>query len=112
MAGYATIHNRADTAAVLGTISSPQFASVELHETIDDAGVMRMRRIGNAAIPPAGELRLEPSGKHLMLIGPRAALVEGDFVDLVVEGCEPAFQTRLRVRNAAAEPRGHDHHAH
>lgn len=112
MAGYGVLRNHGGEAVVLGTIGSPQFASVELHETIDDDGVMRMRRIDNAAIPAAGELRLEPSGRHLMLIGPRAGLVEGDLVDLVITGCEPAFETRLRVRRAAVEPAGHDHHGH
>ena len=72
-AGYFELHNPAATALVLEALESAEFESVEMHETVDDDGVSRMRPIANATIAPGETLKFEPGGMHLMLMGSRLA---------------------------------------
>lgn len=53
--------------------------AVELHETMNDGGVMRMRpRPAGFELPARGELQLAPGGKHIMLMGLTRDLAPGD----------------------------------
>ena len=84
-AGYLTIENRgADTLRILGG-SSEAFDAVELHEmVIDDQGVMKMRRLDRLDVAPGVTVRLEPGGRHLMLIGPKWKVSPGNDIPLVL----------------------------
>ena len=66
-AGYFTIENNGDTVFIITAISSPQFARVDMHETIIEDDVSRMRSIDALHIEPGQRVRFEPGGKHLML---------------------------------------------
>lgn len=51
---------------------------VEIHTHIHDNGVMRMRRVkGGVDIKAGSEVMFKPGGYHIMLIGLKAKLVEG-----------------------------------
>lgn len=69
-AGYFELHNPGRTALVLEAVESAAFTSVEMHETVEEGGVIRMRPLANATIAPGETLRFEPGGMHLMLMGP------------------------------------------
>lgn len=69
-AGYMLLSNNSDAPIEITSVSSPQFASVELHETRDENGIARMRPIEALSIEPGQAVRLEPGGKHLMLMRP------------------------------------------
>lgn len=43
--------------------------SAELHETLTSAGQVSMRALPSVIIPPSGEVRFAPGGKHLMVFG-------------------------------------------
>ncbi len=50
-------------------VETPLAAVAELHESLDDGGVMRMvARADGFAVPASGQLKLEPGGKHIMLM--------------------------------------------
>lgn len=66
-AAYMTLVNNGDAAIALTSVSSPQFAVVELHETIIANGIARMRPLRELVIAGGESVRLEPGGKHLML---------------------------------------------
>lgn len=54
-------------------------ASVELHQTTMEGGMMRMRPVpGGIEIPAGGRVELKPGGLHLMLINLQRALTVGD----------------------------------
>jgi copper(I)-binding protein len=72
-AGYFELYNPGATALVLESLESNAFESVEMHETIEEAGVSRMRPLANATIAPGETLRFEPGGMHLMLMGSKLA---------------------------------------
>ena len=59
---------------------------VELHEHINDNGVMRMREVkAGFAINPSTPMVMKPGGYHIMLIGLKAPLEAGTTIDLSLE---------------------------
>lgn len=82
---YLTITNTsADTVTITG-VRSPQFARVEMHETLVEDGVSRMRPLATVSIGRGERVVFETGGKHLMLIGPRPETVPGSLVTLEIE---------------------------
>lgn len=82
---FMTIANGAGAADRLTGGSSPAAQTVEIHETIDDNGVMKMRPVpGGFEIPAGGKLELKPGGKHVMLIGLTAPLAEGQEIEITL----------------------------
>lgn len=62
--------------------SSPAAAVTEIHTHVEEAGVMKMRRL-DAVDVPAGETRVfKPGGLHLMLIDLIAPLKEGEEISV------------------------------
>jgi copper(I)-binding protein len=72
-AGYLTLINNTDVAITISNVASPEFESVEIHESILEDGVAKMRRIAELLIPADSKLTLERGGKHLMLMRPTGA---------------------------------------
>ena len=80
-AGYLTIRNDGAQPDRLIAASSPRAAKVEIHTMSLDNGIMRMRPLPNGLVVPAGgEALLAPGGNHIMLIGLKAPLKEGERV--------------------------------
>ena len=69
-AGYMTLTNNTEEAIRITRVSSPQFGRAEIHETFLEDDVARMRPVGVLTIPGDDAARLEPGGKHLMLMQP------------------------------------------
>ncbi len=68
----------------LVSASSPAAGTVEIHEHIDDRGVMKMRRIDGLAVPGGASVTLKPGGYHLMLMNLKQPLKQGDKVSLTL----------------------------
>ena len=78
--GYATIHNKGAAPDRL-TGGSADFATVEIHETKSENGVMEMREVaGGLDIPAHGSVGLAPGGYHIMLTHLAHPLTKGDTV--------------------------------
>ncbi len=69
-AGYMTLTNNSDEAIVITRVSSPQFGRAEIHETVIEDNVSRMRPVEELTIAAGDAVSLEPGGKHLMLMQP------------------------------------------
>lgn len=69
-AAYMALTNRAAQEIRITRVSSPQFGSVELHETAVEDGVAKMRSLETLRISRGETVRLAPGGKHLMLSKP------------------------------------------
>ena len=67
-AAYLVLANNTDGDTRITRVSSPQFASVQMHETTIEDGVARMRELEALVVPAGGSLTLERGGKHLMLM--------------------------------------------
>lgn len=82
---FMTIVNAGGTADRLVSGQSSAAKSVELHETTEEDGIMKMRPVpGGFEIPANGRLELKPGGKHVMLIGLTAALAAGQTVEITL----------------------------
>ena len=73
-AGYLTLHNNTSAEITITRVSSPQFGSVEMHETIIRDGISRMVALGEVTIPAKDSVSFEPGAKHLMLMRPGGEL--------------------------------------
>lgn len=63
---------------------SPVAGSVELHDHVDDGGVMKMRKQETIPIKGAQSVVLKPGGLHIMLMELKAPLKEGDKVQFTL----------------------------
>ena len=69
-AGYLDISNHSGTALRITHVTSPDYTSVEMHETIVEDDVARMREIPVLEIQDGETVVFERGGKHLMLMKP------------------------------------------
>lgn len=81
---YMRIKNTGDVERRLVSVDSSIAQSVELHQHINDRGVMKMRPLKGIRIRAKGEAVLEPYGYHIMLIGLKKQLQEGEHVPLLL----------------------------
>lgn len=94
-AGFLVLRNTTDEAIRITGASSPQFESVEIHETTIENGISRMRRLDALLVPAHGSLTLERGGKHLMLTRARDL---GDTVTLhLLRGDVPLLTIEYRI---------------
>ena len=69
---------RSDVDARLVGVSSPAVPRVEVHEMKMDGDVMRMREVSAVEVPAGKSVELKPGGLHIMLMGLKAPLKQGD----------------------------------
>lgn len=82
---YLTIHNPADTADHLLSVETPWATVAEIHESLDDDGVVRMVAHPEGFEIPAGStLELAPGGKHIMLMQVRELPAETSHLPLTL----------------------------
>ena len=112
LAGYVRLSNPGETPLRVVEARSSAFEAIEIHETIEQDGVARMRPVGEIVILPGASVNLEPGGLHLMLMRPRRKLMLGDsvVVDLITDDGE-ALPLVLGVRSMPAGD-GHEHSQH
>lgn len=73
-AGYFHLKNPGAQTLILRSISSPAYASIEMHETTVENGVSKMRALESVSVAAGEELVFESGGRHLMLSGPTETL--------------------------------------
>lgn len=79
---------------------------VEIHEIVDNNGVMEMRPLTDGLEIPAGEtVTLQPGGYHVMLIGLKQDLTAGSTYELTLT-FEKAGDVKLQVPVQRVAPQG------
>lgn len=73
-AAYLTLTNNSDVPIRIDRVSSPQYDSVQLHETTIEEGVARMRALAEVEIPAGATVTFRRGGKHLMLMRPTGSV--------------------------------------
>ena len=91
-AGYLVLTNNTGEDILITRVTSPQYESVEIHETTIEDGISRMRELEELIVPAHDSVTLERGGKHLMLMRARDLqdsvtlnLMSGDAPVLTVE---------------------------
>jgi periplasmic copper chaperone A len=78
---YLSIMNHGSSDDKLLSIMTSASTSAELHETIMDGDIMKMRAVESATTIAAGStFEMKPGGFHIMLTGLKAPLKKGDVV--------------------------------
>ena len=113
-AAYFTIHNGFKKDETILHLESPVAEHTELHTIIvEPNGAKRMQKVPHGAIKAGGELALKPGGYHLMLIGLKKPLKEGDKVSVDIIFQHAGKQTvTLPVKMGAPEEESSHHHHH
>jgi copper(I)-binding protein len=108
---FLTLRNGGAADRLLGG-STPAAAKVELHNTVKDGDVMRMRQVDAISLPANGYVELAPGGLHVMLVDLKAPLRAGDMVPVTLR-FEKAGEVTIQVPVLAAGARGpsaqHEH---
>lgn len=79
---FMLIKNTTSENDTLVSASTDMAAQVEIHETTMKDDVMSMAEVSGIDIPANGQVELKPGGYHIMLIGVKQALKEGQTVTL------------------------------
>lgn len=83
---FATITNQTDHEVTLVGGSADIAMMTEVHEVVMLDGEMKMQPKDGGIVIPAGEsVTLEPGGLHVMLMGLKKAILEGDEVTLTLD---------------------------
>ena len=95
MATGAFMRLTSDGDARLVSADSPVANVVEIHEMIMDGNVMKMNAIPGVDLPAGEVVELKPGGYHVMLMGLKQQVKDGDEVpiSIVVEAVDGARQT-------------------
>ena len=100
---YFTIHNRGSNAVLLNGVTSPQFGRVEMHETVLEMGIARMRALTSLKVDARSSVELAAGGKHLMLSEPVKVLLPDSPVSLHLQFASEVtliVQTSIRTRHS------------
>jgi copper(I)-binding protein len=73
-AGYLMLSNNTDHEIRVTRVTSPQFSAVEIHESLLENGIAKMRRVNTLRIPAGSTIGLQRGGTHLMLMRPTGDL--------------------------------------
>ncbi|MDW8311479.1 MAG: copper chaperone PCu(A)C, partial [Burkholderiales bacterium] len=106
-AAFLVVENKGATPDRLLGVSGDVAQKLELHTMVREAGVMRMREVPAFDIPAGGKLELKPGGLHIMLIGLKQPLKEGERFPLTLK-----FEKAGEVKVQVLAEKGHHHHGH
>lgn len=110
-AAFMTIQNAGAADCVLTAVTAPDVTDhAELHTHREENGVMSMGPVESVTIPAGGAHALERGADHIMLMGTRTPLAEGDEIAMTLDfGACGQVPLTLRVDNQAGMPGAHGH---
>ena len=79
-AGYARIVNTG-TADRLVSVSTPAAGMADVHQSVEQGGMMRMLPVKVLEIPAKGEMLLKPGGYHIMIMNAQKPFKVGDVME-------------------------------
>ena len=108
---FMRIHNHHPVDRALVRADSPVAHSVELHNHVNEQGMMKMVAVDKIAIPARGQAELKPGSYHIMLIDMKAPLKEGGAVPITLtfdDGSSQRIDAPVRKPHDGA-PAAHGH---
>jgi periplasmic copper chaperone A len=83
-AAYFSVVNKGATPDRLVAVSTPAADKAQIHEDKMENGMMEMRPVGPMVIAPGQSAQLKPSADHVMLMGLKHPLKEGETFPLTL----------------------------
>lgn len=122
-AGYFTVHG-GDAPVTLRGVLTDRAQRVEMHESLEQGGMMTMRPVESVEVPAKATVTFAPGGKHIMLWGVNPAAVEqgrmpltflfsnGDriIVDAVIQKPKETAAPESEAMNMSGNMAGHMGH--
>jgi len=84
-AAYMTVTNKGQSTERLLGATTPVADKVQIYRATEEDGIARMRELGAIEIAPAEKLILKPGDIHMMMIGLKEPLKEGQTFPLTLE---------------------------
>jgi copper(I)-binding protein len=81
---FLTLRNAGPQPDRLLSASTPLARNTEVHETVREGDVMRMRPVAAIEVPAGGSVALRPGGAHVMMVGLSQALRPGTTLPLTL----------------------------
>lgn len=106
--GFLRLDNKGTAPDRLLSASAEVSSTVELHSMKMEGDVMRMRQVDTIDLPAGQVVELKPGGLHIMFIGLKAPLKEGDRFPLKLK-FERAGEVTVTV-NVEGAGASHDKH--
>ncbi|MEI7925557.1 MAG: copper chaperone PCu(A)C [Chloroflexota bacterium] len=100
---YAVLQNKGAKAERVVSASVPAAIAkrVELHTTVQEAGVMKMVQVEGYDLPASGTVKLEPGGNHIMLLGIAKQFKVGDTFTVTLKlQSGSTIESKVEVKNA------------
>jgi copper(I)-binding protein len=107
-AAFMQLQNTTQTDLAVIAAQSSVSEVTELHTHTDVDGVMQMRQVDSITVPAGETTELKPGGLHIMLIGLKQPLADGDQIDLTLSFSDGSV-TELTLPVRHAMPMGHAH---
>jgi copper(I)-binding protein len=98
-----------DTGAAdrLTAVSTPVAQTAQVHQSFSENGVMKMRPVAALPVAPGKPITLSPDGYHVMLMGLKQPLVEGESFPLTLTfEHAPLVIVPVQVEREGAGPPG------
>jgi len=83
-AAYVTVTNTGKAADRLMSAATPVAGAAQLHTTLTENGVMKMRPVAAIDLKPGASVTLKPGGMHLMLMDLKQPLKQGESFPLAL----------------------------
>jgi periplasmic copper chaperone A len=90
---YFVIRNAGPSADVLTGAYCEVAQKTELHESMMSGAMMQMKPLAEVPIPAGQAVEFKPGGRHVMLMGLKAPLKEGDHFPLTLDFKSAGAQT-------------------
>ncbi len=110
-AAYVTLKGGAAPDALVSA-ATPVAARAEVHQSLMDNGIMKMRAVPSLPIPAGAAVTFAPGGYHVMLMGLKQPLVAGQSFPLTLTFAHAAPVTvdvQIRAIRHAAPADGDEH---
>lgn len=113
-AAYVTIHNKAETADRLMSVSCAGATRCSVHNHVTEGDVSRMVAVEVLEIAPGAHIEFKPGGYHIMMFDLKEPLVAGAEISVTFrfEGADDITVTMpvLSMRDAAKRTHDGEHH--
>jgi copper(I)-binding protein len=110
-AAYMTLTNEGTEPDRLLAASVEVAEKAELHTTRMEDGVMRMRQVEAIELAPGESVAIEPGGLHIMMIGLKAPLAEGERFPMTLtfeKAGEVEVEVAVQAMGESTKGHGHD----
>ena len=111
-AGFASFHNASDKVIEITSISSPDYARIEMHLSKHVDGMSLMIPQKSLFVQSKKMLILENGSYHLMMFKPARKLKSGDTVQLTMQLSNGSKQTFTATVKKSMQANEHQHHHH